>query len=211
MDKQKDELRLENDEIDFISSLFGDAASGNNRLASELQFEVSTQTPQLAQLLGAAEAVRFDVRIGHYLLHFYPRIETQQDEQSPHLVLGYPNITEQPDKARSCRVDSGNEVLRVSDSDGRLHHLSVTNISATGMALTADSTDQKPVAGTTKLRLRLRFPDAHAYVAECLVVHVHRNNSTLGFGVKFVRISRKLEEKLKAYLYFRILTVPASI
>lgn len=209
MGKRKDELHLEYDEIDFINSLFGDNASGLDYLASQLQFEVSNHTPQLMQLLKAADTVWFDIRVGRYLLQFYPRIELHPDEQRYSLVLGYPHITEQPGKARSCRVDSGNGVLRVSDCDGRLRNLTITNISATGMALSADLTEQKLVAGTTTLRLRLRFPDTHAYIADCLVVHAHRHSDKLEFGVKFVRISKKMEEKLKAYLYFRILAAPA--
>lgn len=207
MVKRKTLTHIEREEIDFINSLFDEAMPELDRLAAGLQLDAANSVIPLEQLLEAADTVHIDMQVGRYVLHFQPRIETERNQQHHYLALGYPHIVELAGTARSGRVEVGDGTLQASDTSGKLHNVAIENISATGMALTADYSGQKVAPETTLLRMRLRFPDKSSSIVQCVVVNGRRSNGKLALGVKFVRVSRKMKERLDAYLYLRVLAM----
>ena len=212
MTKRSENLLIDDDERRFIDSLFAINQEALDELPQEeMQLTIPAQAPQLEQLLQRADSLRLELRLRNYTLHFHPHLEQDTVSGLCWLRLGYPDIIEHYGTARSLRLDIDATEMQVVDISGRLSHLSVANISATGAALIADNTEPGMTPGTTRLRLSINFPDASSFTVEGMLVRqddLHADRQRL--ALKFTRIPPQMKERINAFIYQHTLAPTAA-
>ena len=192
---------LSQEELEFIHQLFTETTFDFELLPLNAREEVFDHEPRLLELLQLANDLRLEARFGNYTLQFSPSIETRPQDGRRHLHLGYPLIIEHNGQERSLRVGTNSEDILIVDESGQLEKAEVSDISATGIALTAESVNRDVVPGKSRLRFRVRFPDKRWFSCEGSVVRMERTDNRPMLALRFTRLSRQMQEELTSYLY----------
>jgi hypothetical protein len=193
--------KLSQEELDFIKQVLEETQSDLTAMPGRAELDAPAQDPRMLELLQLADDLRLQAEVGDYILIFSPAIEYYPDTNTRQFQLGYPTIVEKTGHARSRRISLSSRDIKIKDKSGQLKKLVIDNISATGIALTVETSKQELKPGKTALTLNIKFPDDDWHECECCVVWVETHNDKTKLALRFNKLDHQLYNQLNSYVY----------